>query len=54
MERTSLRSIEQKGCYKIYRKLFELMVVVISYKGLKVGFWWRLLRYQPTHISVYY
>ena len=30
LESASIRSIEQKERYKTYRKLFELMVVVIS------------------------
>ena len=43
-ERASTRSIEQKECYKLYRILIELIVVVISYKGWKMGFWWREIK----------
>ena len=38
---------------KTYRKLFESIVVVISYKSLKVvGFWWRQLKCQPILVCI--
>ena len=53
LEHASIRSTEQKERYKTYRKLFELMVVVISYKGWKVvGFWWRQIKYQPILVCI--
>ena len=49
----SITSIEQKERYKTYRKVFELMVVVISCKGWKVvGFWWRQLKCQPILVCI--
>ena len=53
LERASIRSIEQKERYKAYRKLVELMVVVISYNGWKVvGFWWRQIKCRRILVCI--